>query len=436
MTNELKDLFGYLEAAKSPVHVVAYSCEQLERAGFIKLDFDKKFELKAGGKYYCKPYDSLLFAFRVASNIKAGKMHIACAHTDSPSFKIKPVADMGARANVNRINVEPYGGALKRTWFDRPLGVAGQLVLKGDNIFEPKRVMFDSEGAWFIIPSLAPHMDREIEEKKLDVQKELIPICSLNGVDAAENGADGLKASLAAKAGVAVDDILDYDLNLYICGKPECCGTDGEFLLASRIDNVGSVAALVQGLIASEDKKAEDDNDLSIVALFDNEEIGSRTKQGADSMIFSWIVDRIFESEAFAEVDKLAALSRSTMLSVDGAHAVHPNYPEKADETSKAYLGKGIVLKTSASQRYVSDSGMSGILKQLCKKYDIMLQVQANRSGTPGGQTLGPIESSFLPIPAADLGMPMLAMHSCTETIACSDYKALYDLMVVWNAEQ
>lgn len=436
MTDKLKELFGYLEAAKSPVHVVKYAEERLAAAGFEKLDFDKRFELSAEGKYYCTPYESLLFAFKVGKRINSGKMHIACAHTDSPSFKIKPVADMGARAGINRINVEPYGGALKRTWFDRPLGVAGELVLKGESIFAPKKIAFDSDEPWFIIPSLAPHMDREIEEKKIDAQKELIPMCNLDGSAVTDNGENSLKSLLAAKAGVSAEDILDYDLNLYVCEKSCVCGANKDFVLASRIDNVGSVAALVQGLIDSENENAEDNNELSIIALFDNEEIGSRTKQGADSMIFSWIIDRIFAADAFKNVDKLAALSHSAMLSVDGAHAVHPNYPEKADETSKAYLGKGIVLKTSASQRYVSDSGMSGILKQLCEKYDIMLQVQANRSGTPGGQTLGPIESSFLPIPAADLGMPMLAMHSSMETIAGKDYDALYKLMCVWNSAE
>lgn len=432
MTNELRQLVGYLEAAKSPVHVVEYSRMQLEKAGFEKLNFDTKFSISKGGKYFCTPYPSVLFAFKVSKNVGNGKMHIACAHTDSPSFKIKPAADMGAVANVERVNVEPYGGALKRTWFDRPLGVAGRLVLKSDNLFSPKTVIFDSEEPWFIIPSLAPHMDREFEEKKLDAQKELIPVCKLAGADI-KQGEGGFVKALAAKAGVSPEDILDYDLSLYICEQASCCGINGELLLAPRIDNVGSVAALVQGIIDPEDS-AEDDNDLSIVALFDNEEIGSRTKQGADSMIFSWIIDRIFESDLFKDMDKLTALSHSAMLSVDGAHAVHPNYPEKADVTSKAYLGKGIVLKTSASQRYVSDAAMSGVLKQISQKYDIKLQVQANRSGTPGGQTLGPIESSFLPIPAADLGIPMLAMHSCMETIAGSDYEDLYRLMRVWYA--
>lgn len=436
-------LVGYLDAAKSPAHVVKYAAGRLKEAGFVELAFDSKFDIKAGGKYYCTPYDSVLFAFSVSTQIKSGKMHIACAHTDSPSFKIKPLADMGARANVNRINVEPYGGSLKRTWFDRPLAVAGQLVLKGDSIFAPKRVMFDSEKPWFIIPSLAPHMDREIEEKKLDAQKELIPVCSLvkdesGKSDKEESGREALSfvSVLADKAGVKAEDILDYDLNLYVSDKAQSCGINEELLLAPRIDNVGSVAALVEGMIDGQNDTASDDNDLNIIALFDNEEIGSRTKQGADSMIFSWIIDRIFDAELFNAADKLTALAHSTMLSVDGAHAVHPNYPEKADETSKAFLGKGIVLKTSASQRYVSDASMSGILKQICEKYDIMLQAQANRSGTPGGQTLGPIESSFLPIPAADLGMPMLAMHSCMETVAISDYEALYRLMCVWNAQR
>lgn len=423
-------LTQYLNNSMSPYHVIEYSKEVLDNAGFKQLDFNQQFELEAGSGYYCIPYPTALFAFKIGNEIKNGKMHIACAHTDSPCFKIKPVPEMGAKANARKINVEPYGGALKRTWFDRPLGVAGQLVVRGDNTFSPKKILFDSEASWLLIPSLAPHMDRDIEEKKIDVQKELIPIYSFE--ENCDENSSFIKA-VANKAGVAADDILSFDLGLYVRDKATLCGLNEEFILSPRIDNVGSVAALVESMISEAECK-EDDNDISMIALFDNEEIGSRTKQGADSMIFSWIIDRIYAADAFKNIDKPSALAGSYMLSVDGAHAVHPNYAEKADETSRAYIGKGIVLKTSASQRYVSDAGMTAIIRQLCGDNDIAVQLQANRSGIPGGQTLGPIESSFLPIPAADMGIPMLAMHSCVETASVADYKSLLCLMKIWNA--
>lgn len=440
----MKSVTDYLEAAKSPYHAVEFTKKRLAEAGFKELDIKEEFNIKRGGCYYCTPYSSVLFAFKIAENKASkaeltGKMHIACAHTDSPSFKIKPAAECGAKAGVYRINVEPYGGGLKRTWFDRPLGIAGTVVLRGYNPYAPENVLFDSNEPWFIIPSLAPHMDREIEERKLDVQKELIPLYRLEEENAAP-GDHSLLSIIAKRLGVKGDDILDFDLSLYLCEKSELCGVNGDFLLAHRIDNIASAAALTEGLI--DEKTIDsvitnacsiDDNDISMIALFDNEEIGSRSKQGADSGILSWIIDKIFESSLFCKVSKSAALAGSKMLSVDGAHAVHPNYPEKADETTRAYLGKGVVLKTSASQRYVTDANMAGILMALCEENDIPLQKQANRSGTPGGQTLGPIASSYLPIPAADIGIPMLAMHSIKETMCIRDYEALLNLMKVWN---
>ena len=425
------ELIGFLSEAKSSFHVVEYAKSFLQAKGYKELELTKEFVLEENGRYFCCPYDSVMFAFKMSGRIGDGRMHISCAHTDSPSFKLKPVAELGARANAERINVEPYGGALRRTWFDRPLGVAGKLVLRGKSPFRPLTMLFDSNEPWFVIPSLAPHMDREIEEKKLDVQKELIPICSLAGDDKCN-----VRAMIAEAAGVTAEDIIDYDLNLYVCEKPVRCGKNKDFLLAPRIDNVASVAALLMGITADNDNndaRPEDDADICMVALFDNEEIGSRSKQGADSMLLNWVTDRIYASELMAGVDKMSAITGSYMLSVDGAHAVHPNYPEKADETSRAYLGKGLVLKSSASQRYVSDAGLAAIIRQLCEKYDIMVQLQANKSGTPGGQTLGPIESSYLPIPAVDMGIPMLAMHSSVETVAVSDFYELLKLMEVWN---
>ena len=417
----MTELTEYLKAAKSPYHAVEFTAKRLEEAGFKKLELTEKFELKKGGAYYLSPYPRALFAFRISENVTGKGIHIACAHTDSPTFRIKPSADMDERGGARRINVEPYGGMLKKTWFDRGLGVAGVVYVSGENAYEPKAVLFDSKDAWFIIPSLAPHMDREIEEKKLDAQKELIPLFGLAG-----DKKLSLTEALADKIGVRESEILDYDLELYICDDPIFCGPDRDFLLAARIDNIASVAALTEGLIAA--GKSEDSNDISLIALFDNEEIGSRTKQGADSNIVNMIIDRIFESDLYSGISKVSAISLGRILSVDGAHGVHPNYPEKADETAKVFLGKGVVLKSSASQRYVTDPEMGAILSRICSDNGILLQRQANRSGAPGGQTLGPIISAYLPIPAADIGIPMLAMHSAKETMCLSDYEMLLKL--------
>jgi len=426
--NEMTQLIDYLKAAKSPYHAVEFAAKRLKEAGFEALDFTKEFELKEGGRYYCTPYPTALFAFKVNKADAENGMHIACAHTDSPTFRIKPNPDMKS-AGINKLNAEPYGGMLKRTWFDRALGAAGTVLLRTENPYSPKAVLFDTESPWFIIPSLAPHMDREIETKSLDPQKELLPVFSLVSED--EAGNKSFAGLVAQKLGVKEEDILDYDLSLYLCEEPVICGVNGEFLLASRIDNIASVAALCEGLIANPEID-QNDAKISIIALFDNEEIGSRTKQGADSNILNAVIDRIYESELFANANKLSDISKTKILSVDGAHGVHPNYSEKADDTAKAFMGKGVVFKTSASQRYVTDPAMGAILKAICEKYDIPFSRQANKSGAPGGQTLGPLISSYLPVPAADLGVPMLGMHSVKETMCAKDYDALYKLMNIW----
>ncbi|MBQ8139308.1 MAG: M18 family aminopeptidase [Lachnospiraceae bacterium] len=424
----MTELIDYLKAAKSPYHAVEFAAGKLKEAGFENLDFTKEFELKEGGKYYCVPYPTALFAFKVNKADAENGMHIACAHTDSPTFRIKPNPDMKS-AGINKLNVEPYGGMLKRTWFDRGLGAAGTVLLRTEDPYNPKAVLFDTENPWFIIPSLAPHMDREIESRSLDPQKELLPVFGL--VSGAEDEDESFVGLIAEKIGAKKEDILDYDFSLYLCEEPVICGSKGEFLLASRIDNIASVAALTEGIIADAGNDQKDAK-LSIIALFDNEEIGSRTKQGADSNILNAIVDRIYESKLFANANKLSDVSRTKILSVDGAHGVHPNYAEKADDTAKALMGKGVVFKTSASQRYVTDPAMGAILKALCEKNDIPFSRQANKSGAPGGQTLGPIISSYLPVPAADLGVPMLGMHSVKETMCIKDYEALFKLMNIW----
>lgn len=405
------EISKYLDNHKSVYHAVEFCKKVLEDAGFKELKLKDKFELKANDKYYIIQNGSSLFAFIMPGNIKS--MRLAMAHTDFPTFKLKPMAKLNAKANCNQVNVEPYGGSLKKTWFDRALGIAGKLVIKTDDILVPKEILFDSEKPWLVIPSLAPHMDREIEKREIDAAKELNPLIGLmNQTD--------IISEIAKKTGINESDILSYDLNLYDTNKSELVGINNDYIQSGSLDNMASCAAIINAIVnadASEDV-------LNIAALFDNEEIGSRTKQGADSDLFKWIITKICldSGKMQNESDIISMLSESIMLSCDGAHAVHPNYQEKADSSSIAELGKGIVIKTSSSQRYVTDATSIAIIKALCEKENIAYQMQANKSGTPGGQTLGPIASSYLPIKAVDMGIPMLAMHSIRELAAYKDY--------------
>lgn len=435
------ELTEYLDRGKSPFQVVAVVKERLLEAGFRELAFDEDFVIGAGGRYFVSPYPTVLFGFTVAGQIHDGSMHIACAHTDFPCLKLKSHPEMTEEGNpaMVRVNVEPYGGLLKKTWFDRPLGVAGKVILKTENPYIPREVLFDSEMPWCILPSLAPHLDKEIEKKEVDVQKEMLPLFLIWKQEKACSKQMLIEA-IAQRLGVNAGDILDYDLYLYNA-EPACfVGFDSAMISSARIDNVASVAALTEGLIggyntffeSKQKKKCEILTDFNVIALFDNEEIGSRSKQGADSMLLSWITEKLLESPLCQGIHYKNAMAKSLLLSVDGAHALHPNYTEKADPTNKVFMGGGIVLKTSATQRYVTDSRASAIVAGLCQREGLPYQKQVNRSGLAGGQTLGPITSSYLPIVAADIGVPMLAMHSARELCHKEDYEALKKLMEVW----
>lgn len=402
-------LFNYLKTAKSPYHTVEYAKKELQQAGFQELSLKEDFNLQEGGKYFVKGYETSLYAFVVPKEIRS--IRIGCAHVDAPTFRLKyqPMVE-GSTGNCTRINTEPYGGMLKRTWFDRPLGLAGLVVLRGEDPFQPKSVLFDSGEPWFVIPSLAPHMDHEIEKKELNAQKDLLPICSKSF---------DLLTAIAEALKVTPEEILDFDLELYVNQEPVAVGGDGAFILSPRIDNVSSVAALVEGM------KAASGSVMPMIALFDHEEVGSCSKQGADSVSLSWILEKIFESPLLQGQKLKNLLADSFMISCDVAHGLHPNYPEKADITTKAELGKGFVLKCSATQRYLTDPKAGAVVMDLCSREGIKVQRQANRSDIRGGQTLGPMAASHLPVSGVDMGIPVLGMHSAVETACMDDYREL-----------
>lgn len=421
----LKEL---LKQGTAPYQVVACGKEYLEKKGFLELGYGNKFELVRGQKYYVSPYPSMLFAFCVGEKPEKS-VRLALAHTDFPCFRIKSNGEYQTK-KYRQINVEPYGGMIKGSWFDRPLGIAGKVMLATANTFAPKTVFFDSKRALMTIPFLAPHMDSEGNKKRdFDMQTELMPVLGMITENCTEK--QYLMRFLAEQLQVEVDEILSFDLYLYNMDQPEEIGIDKEFLSAPRIDNLASVSALLESIT-----QAEKSEGLTMAALFDNEEIGSRSKQGADSPLLYFCLQKIAEALHISELELKDALYRGFLLSVDGAHALHPNYVSKSDITNEVFLGMGPVIKTSASQRYLSDSESTAILKQLCKLNEIPVQMQVNRSGMPGGSTLGPIVASYLPMRGADLGVPMLAMHSARELAAGCDYENLVKLLTAfWEAE-
>lgn len=390
-------------------HTVSYVKGQLLQCGFRELEYGAPWKVEQGEGYVITPYPSMLIAIRIGELQETSSLRLATSHTDSPCLKIKSNPELPGEYYV-RMNVEPYGGLLKTTWFDRPLGVAGKVILKGEDAFHPQIRYVKSERAICIIPSLAPHLAKGTEQKEINIQQEMIPIVGLYETDGR-------------------NELLDYDLYLYNTEQPESIGLHGELISAPRIDNLASVAALLEAMEAMASVKH---SNIAVAAMFDNEEIGSRSKQGADSVLLQQILEKLGFALGVEEIKWKDILAKGFLLSMDGAQGYHPNYPEKSDPTNPVYLGKGLVIKTSASQRYLSDSEASAILKELCRYAEVPWQQQVNRSGMPGGQTLGPILSSYLPMQGADVGIPMLAMHSARELAAYEDYKGLRELAKVF----
>lgn len=418
----MQTLLRFLQNGKTQFHIAALAKEFLDAHNFTQVSDRENLAELAAGRYYLAPFSSIVIPF-----VKGGQstqVRIACAHTDFPMLKVKPNPELKKQGYL-QINVEPYGGLIKETWFDRPLGLAGKIICKSDSIFHPEVRLFDSEKPVAIIPNLAPHLKRGGKEGEPDVQKELIPIVDMitpsKDSSHQSDNANFLLSYVANKLNVRADDILDFDLYLYICDVPTTVGINDAFVTSPRIDNISSVCAILEGLADTEPSDT-----LCIGALFDNEEIGSRSKQGADSALLSDIVKRLTADS------QLSLIEDGFYLSVDVAHATHPNYSEKSDITNTVVLGKGAVLKSSASQRYVCDSEAGACIIDLCNTNGIALQHTVNRSGMPGGQTLGPIVSSYLPMRACDIGIPVLAMHSASELMHKDDYTALTALITTF----
>lgn len=417
---ETQILFDLLEKGVSPAHAVTVCEERLADAGFEKLDYGTEWSLRAGAKYYINHYDTTLFAFTLPQSWGKAEpaIRIAAAHTDFPCLRIKPACDMRNNGYA-QINIEVYGGAILNTWLDRPLGVAGRVAVRSNDVFHPEVHKFVSAKN-ITIPNLAIHMNREVNKGvELNKQTELLPIAGLLGDDVTGSY---FMDFIAAELGVSKEDILDYELTVFCDEKPQFVGLQDEFISAPRLDNLNSCAALVSAIIGSERCDG-----MNMIALFDHEEIGSRSKQGAASILLHDMVCRILKE--VGKEDAEAAIYNSMILSVDVAHALHPNYAGKMDLTNKPLLGKGFCIKEACSQSYATDCGSVAIIEQICKTKEIPYQKFVNRSDVVGGGTLGSIASALLPVKTVDIGIPLLAMHSARELMAADDQQNMVDLV-------
>lgn len=423
-------LFNFINNSTSSFHTVLNAQSYLIKNGFEEVDFNEDWQLKADKKYFTKIYDSTLIAFIPHQNLREG-MKIAVSHTDFPCLKIKPSADI-IQNDYGKLNVEIYGGMILNTWFDRPLSIAGKVVLKGQNCYQPDVKFVDFKRPLMIIPNLAIHMDRSINSgKSISKQKEMLPLAFMqtenNSEDELANDNSKLIKLLAEELSCAQEDILSYDLTVYQVETPYYLGFAGELVTAPRLDNITSVKACIEGIIADKRKAG-----LDIAVLFDNEEVGSRTKQGGASNVLANVIERIYMAFGYTRQAVLADLAKSFMLSIDVAHAMHPNYVEKNDLTNKPILNKGLAIKIAASQSYAGDAEAIAIVRALCEKYKINYQMYVNNSDIPGGSTIGSMASALLTMRTLDVGIPILAMHSARETMGKDDQKSLEKLVRVF----
>ncbi len=400
------ELFDFIEKSPNAYFAVDTMAQELKKAGYERLNEKDSWKLKAG-KYFVTRDDSSLIAFCIPKKNFKG-FHIIASHSDSPAFKVKPNPEMKVGEAYVKLNVEKYGGMIVSTWFDRALSVAGRVLVDAKDGVESKLVNIDKD--LLMIPSLAIHMDRTANEgHKYEIQKELLPLYT-------SDEKKSLLSLVAKEAKVKEKDILDADLFLYNRQAPTHFGANKEFIGSPRLDDLQCVYGSLEGFLA-----AKPTDYVAVHAVFNNEEVGSETKQGAASSFLSDVIDRICEKFDFTKEDRVKALSDSFMISADNAHALHPNYTEKTDPTNKPVLNGGIVIKYNANQRYTTDAVSSATLRKLCKKVDVPVQVYVNPSDIPGGSTLGSIATARVSMNTVDIGLPQLAMHSSYETAGAKD---------------
>lgn len=400
--------------------------ELLMEAGFKQLKINENWDIECGGKYYINVYDSGVYAFTIGENFEAkDKIRIAAAHTDHPCLYIKPNPEVKL-GDYGCINVETYGGLILNTWLDRPLSAAGKITYKSSDVYNPGVKIIDFEKSLFTIPNLAIHQNREINKGiGLSRQKDMMPMCTM--LKEKLNKDNFFLNYMASKAGIAKEDILDFEIYIYNNDIPDIIGIEDDFISAPRLDNITSVVACVNGII-----NGKNSNGINLIALFDNEEIGSSTKQGADSILLSNIVEKIYMYLGFGRIEYLNSIMSGMFLSVDVAHGEHPNKLEKSDLTNKNPLNNGFVIKRACSQTYATDSASIAIIEQLAKKNNIPYQKFVSNSDITTGSTLGNYVDKFMPMRAVDLGVPVLAMHSAREVMGSKDQRALEKLLEVF----
>lgn len=416
-------LLKFLDA--TPVNFLAarnIACE-LEQNGYRRLDPQQPLgELKAGDKVYVTKNDSSVYAFHLGRKPLAETgFHMICAHSDSPTFRVKPHAEMTGEGGLVRLNTEVYGGPILSTWFDRPLTLAGRVIVRGKDAMSPETMLMHVRRPLLQISNLAIHFNRQVNDGvKLSKQKDMLPLLGLinNELEQGNLLMNVIVEELSKQRPVSHEDILDFDL--YLADTQPACtfGVHDEFISSGRLDDLSMCFAGLEALIA-----APESDTTQVLAIFDNEETGSQTKQGAGSPFLASMLMRIARQQSGTEEAYWQAVERAFMISADNAHAFHPNYAEKYDPTNHPMLGGGPAIKFNASQKYASDAVSAAIFAEICRKAGVPCQRFVNHSDVAGGSTLGNILASTVPLRGVDMGNAILGMHSCRETGSVADHE-------------
>ncbi len=422
-----QNLIDFIYDSPSPYHVIDNMRETLTKKGFNELLLTEKWNLEKEGKYFVCQNSTALFAFIIGKGeIEERGFKIVAAHSDAPTFKIKPSPEMAVENKYLKLNTETYGGAILNTWMDRPLSLAGRVSVKSENLLQPKTLLVNIMHPILIIPNLPYHFNRAVNDGiALNKQTDMLPVASV--INEGINSDHLLLRKIADEINIPIKDIVDVDLNLYDFNKGSIIGLNNNFISSGKLDDLAMVHAGLSAFIESPAVES-----TNVLAIFDNEEVGSRSKQGAGSPILSNILKRIAIVQGKNEEDVQRAIYKSFMVSADMAHALHPNHPQKHDPTNRPIINGGPVIKYESNQKYTTDSDSGAVFEMICKEAAIPYQKYVNRSDMVSGGTLGNVSAGQLAIRSVDIGNPMWAMHSIRETGGVKDHTYMTKALTVF----
>ena len=412
--NRITELTDFIEQSPTAFHAVQNLKTMMDKDGFQELKEAEKWHLEPDGKYYVTRNNSSIIALKIGNALDEYSFHVTASHSDSPTFKLKENIEINVAGKYTVLNTEGYGGMICSTWFDRPLSLAGRVMVKDGNSIETKLVKINRD--LLMIPSLAIHMDRKVNDgKSYNKQIDMLPVLSGSVKESGE-----IKAIIAKELDVETEDIYGMDLFLYNRMKAVRWGSEEEFIGCPRLDDLECAFTSAKAFLTAGNQK-----NINVFACFDNEEVGSGTKQGAKSTFLFDVLWRTNQALGYSEEDFYRALAGSFLLSCDNAHAVHPNYRQKTDTTNCTYMNEGIVVKSHAGQKYTSDAVSIAVFKMICEKAGVPVQFFANRSDEAGGSTLGNLAMAQVSMNTVDIGLPQLGMHSAYETAGVKDVDSM-----------